>query len=260
MQARLGEDRLENALLTQSAAPLISGVMFQYRVAVRSPDFVIWKQTGYFCNMAKQKYYVVWEGRKPGIYDNWDDCKAQVQGFADAKYKSFESREEAKTAFASNYWKYTAKSASTAKIAARQPRSAIVQESLAVDAACSGNPGDMEYQGVWTADGRKIFHQGPLPDGTNNIGEFLAIVHALALLKQQGRPNVPIYSDSKTAQGWVKKGKCNTKLDPTDRNGKIFELIERAEKWLALNKITNPILKWETEDWGEIPADFGRKG
>jgi viroplasmin and RNaseH domain-containing protein len=101
---------------------------------------------------------------------------------------------------------------------------------------------------------------GPLPDGTNNIGEFLAIVHALALLKVQGKPSLLVYSDSVTAQGWVKKGKCNTKLAQTKRNAKIFELIDRAEKWLAMNKITNPLLKWDTESWGEIPADYGSEG
>ncbi|MBK7939070.1 MAG: ribonuclease H family protein [Lewinellaceae bacterium] len=209
--------------------------------------------------MAKQKFYVVWEGHTPGIYTSWDAAKRQVDGYAQAKYKSFESRAEAEKAFKGNYWAFVKKEAPAAKTAGKIARLNIIRDSLAVDAACSGNPGDMEYQGVYTADGRKLFHMGPLPDGTNNIGEFLAIVHALALLKQQGKPAMPIYSDSKTAQGWVKKGKCNTKLDHTGRNDPIFELIDRAEKWLAVNKITNPILKWETEDWGEIPADFGRK-
>lgn len=209
--------------------------------------------------MTKQKFYVVWEGHTPGIYTSWEAAKRQVEGHAQAKYKSFESRAEAEKAFKGNYWAYVKKDQSSAKTAAKTPRSAIIRESLAVDAACSGNPGDMEYRGVYTADGRELFRMGPLEDGTNNIGEFLAIVHALAMLKQQGKPSMPVYSDSKTAQGWVKKGKCNTKLEHTGRNDKIFELIERAEKWLAINKITNPILKWETEAWGEIPADFGRK-
>ncbi|MCA0234821.1 MAG: ribonuclease H family protein [Bacteroidetes bacterium] len=208
--------------------------------------------------MAKQKFYVVWEGHQPGVYASWDACKKQVDGFAGAKYKSFDTRAEADAALKSNYWKFTKKT-EPAKPVGKVPRSAIIRESIAVDAACSGNPGDMEYQGVWTASGQRLFHVGPLEEGTNNIGEFLAIVHALAMLKQQGKPHMPIYSDSKTAQGWVKKGHCNTKLEHTGRNDKIFELIDRAEKWLAVNKITNPILKWETEDWGEIPADFGRK-
>lgn len=209
--------------------------------------------------MAKQKFYVVWEGRKPGVYTSWDACKQQVEGVAGAKYKSFDSQKEADTAFQSNYWKFVKKADNAPKTAARISSSAIIRESVAVDAACSGNPGDMEYQAVWVADGTKLFYQGPFEDGTNNIGEFLAIVHALAMLKQQGKPDLPIYSDSKIAQGWVKKGKCNTKLEATGRNDRIFELIRRAENWLAVNKITNPILKWETEAWGEIPADFGRK-
>ncbi|MBP6828143.1 MAG: ribonuclease H family protein [Saprospiraceae bacterium] len=209
--------------------------------------------------MAKPKFYVVWEGHTPGIYTSWDAAKRQVDGYAQAKYKSFESRAEAEKAFKGNYWAFVKKDAPAGKTGGKIPRSNIIRESLAVDAACSGNPGDMEYRGVYTADGRELFHMGPLENGTNNIGEFLAIVHGLAMLKQQGKPNMPIYSDSKTAQGWVKKGRCNTKLDHTGDNDKIFELIDRAEKWLAVNKITNPILKWETEDWGEIPADFGRK-
>jgi ribonuclease HI len=179
-----------------------------------------------------------------------------VDGVAQARYKSFESAEEAAKAFKGDYKNYIQRKAPTVKKAAA---GTWIRESVAVDAACSGNPGDMEYKGVWVADGSVLFAMGPLPDGTNNIGEFLAIVHALALLKVQAKPNLPIYSDSVTAQGWVKKGKCNTKLAPTKRNAKIFELIDRAEKWLATNKITNPLLKWDTESWGEIPADYGRK-
>ncbi len=209
--------------------------------------------------MAKQKYYVVWEGHTPGIYTSWEAAKRQVDGFEKAKYKSFDSKDEAEKAFKGNYWAFVKKADSPARPAGKVSRSAIIRESVAVDAACSGNPGEMEYQGVYTADGRRLFHVGPLDDGTNNIGEFLALVHALAMLKQQGRPDMPIYSDSKIAQGWIKNGKCKTKLEPTGRNEQIFILIDRAEKWLAVNRISNPILKWETESWGEIPADFGRK-
>jgi len=207
--------------------------------------------------MAKSKFYVVWEGKKPGIYTSWDECKKQVDGVAQARYKSFESAEEAAKAFKGDYKNFIQRKAPTVKKAAA---GTWIRESVAVDAACTGNPGDMEYKGVWVADGSVLFSMGPLPDGTNNIGEFLAIVHALALLKVQGKPGLPVYSDSVTAQGWVKKGKCNTKLAQTKRNAKIFELIDRAEKWLAMNKITNPLLKWDTESWGEIPADYGRKG
>lgn len=212
--------------------------------------------------MSKKKYYVVWEGRTPGIYDNWDDCKAQIDAFTGAKYKSFEDRDEALRAMGASYWQYVQKQGKTAAPAASKTKispKSIVKESISVDAACSGNPGDMEYRGVWTATGQELFRVGPIPDGTNNIGEFLALVHALALLKREGKPNMPIYSDSLTGRAWVKNKHAKTTLERTGRNDEIFNLLERAEKWLALNAVTNPILIWETKSWGEIPADFGRK-
>ena len=207
--------------------------------------------------MAKQKFYVVWQGRKPGIYTSWKECEAQVSGFENARYKAFDSMVEAEKAFSDNPWKYF-------NIKKREPEqisfsvNQIIKESVAVDAACSGNPGKMEYRGVCVATGEEIFHFGPLEGGTNNIGEFLGIVHALALLKQQNNA-IPVYSDSINAIKWVKKKKCNTKLKPTNENAYLFELISRAEKWLTENDYPNPIIKWETDKWGEIPADFGRK-
>lgn len=212
--------------------------------------------------MAKSKFYVVWKGVNPGIYDNWASCKEQVDGQDGAKYKSFETREEAVEAFEKGYAHYL-KTASSSKAAnglttPKGPVGTPINESLAVDAACSGNPGDMEYRGVYTATGQEIFHIGPLKKGTNNVGEFLALVHGLALLKQKGS-KLPIYSDSRNAIGWVKKKKCKTLLERGSENEQIFDLIERAEKWLNTNTYSTTILKWETADWGEIPADFGRK-
>lgn len=206
--------------------------------------------------MAKSKFYVVWQGVVPGVYESWDMCKAQVSGFENARYKSFESRQEAEKAFSENPWKHLAPPKKNA--AKKTHTTEIINNSLSVDAACSGNPGRMEYRGVYVADGVEIFRSQVFEEGTNNIGEFLAIVHGLALLKQKKSP-IPIYSDSVNAIKWVEKKKCNTKLERTSRNIPVFEMIERAEKWLQQNNYTTRILKWETERWGEIPADFGRK-
>lgn len=211
--------------------------------------------------MAKNKYYVVWKGLNPGIYDNWNECKAQVSGQGGAKYKSFTTREEAAEAFEKGYIHYLKAVSSPKAVAGLEPKAPIgkpINESLAVDAACSGNPGDMEYRGVYTATGQELFHIGPLQKGTNNVGEFLALVHGLALLKQKESP-LPIYSDSRNAISWVKKKKCKTLLERVPENQVIFDLIERAEKWLNENTYTTTIYKWETSEWGEIPADFGRK-
>ncbi|WP_247232038.1 viroplasmin family protein [Telluribacter sp. SYSU D00476] len=207
----------------------------------------------------KQKYYVVWQGRQTGVFTDWKECEAQIKGFQDARYKSFDSLKEAEAAIQRNYWEFVSKKETTP--ATREAPASVgqpIKESIAVDAAWNTATGDMEYQGVYLRTGERIFLQGPFKDATNNIGEFLAIVHGLAYL-QKHNSNLPIYSDSKTAISWVKKKHANTKLELTPRNKPVFEMLQRAERWLADNKYSNQILKWETEYWGENPADFGRK-
>ncbi len=208
----------------------------------------------------KKKFYVVWKGKVPGIYGSWEACKTQITGVKGAQYMSFESKAEAENAFNSSYAAYKGQKKKKPGLSAEElmkigePN----MHSIAVDAASSGNPGKMEYQGVDTKTGKRLFKQGPFPEGTNNIGEFLAIVHGLAFLKERRSDRV-LYSDSRTAISWVRKKRCNTKLEPNSRNRELFDLVERAEKWLHKNSYTTPIVKWETLAWGEIPADFGRK-
>ncbi|MBR5883728.1 MAG: hypothetical protein IKZ17_00705 [Bacteroidaceae bacterium] len=132
-----------------------------------------------------------------------------------------------------------------------------IKQALCVDAACSGNPGPMEYRGVHIPSGKEVFRFGPI-QGTNNIGEFLAIVHALALM-QQKNISMPIYSDSVSGMAWVRNRKANTTLSRTAQTEQALDLVARAENWLRTNQVQVPILKWDTENWGEIPADFGRK-
>ena len=207
-----------------------------------------------------KKYYVVWKGANPGIYDNWDDCKAQITAFPGAKYKSFKNKEEATAAFRTNSDQYLGKNgASKSKTKAISNADKIIWESLSVDAACSGNPGIMEYQGVHTRTKEVFFRMGPYRDATNNIGEFLALIHGMALLKKHNKPNHAIYTDSRTALSWIRNKKVKTTLTKSKENQEVFDLIERGLQWLYQNEITNPLLKWDTKNWGEIPADFGRK-
>lgn len=208
--------------------------------------------------MAKKRYYVVWNGSKPGIYSSWEECQAQIKGIKQALYKAFDTLAEAEQAYASSPRQYIGQGtkAESKKCAATMPAS-IITNALAVDAACSGNPGMMEYRGVYIATGEEIFHFGPM-FGTNNIGEFLAIVHGLALLKQKGI-DIPIYSDSYNALLWIKGKKCKTKLPRDSKSEELFKYVDRAEKWLKENSYTTTLIKWETDKWGEIPADFGRK-
>ncbi|HOI26832.1 MAG TPA: ribonuclease H family protein [Paludibacteraceae bacterium] len=206
----------------------------------------------------KRKYYVVWKGRNPGIYTDWDGCKAQIENFPNALYKSFESEEQAEEAFSCEPKNYLGRRMASAPKIPIDSNIKPELEALAVDAACSGNPGKMEYRGVYVRNGAEAFHVGPFEQGTNNIGEFLALVHGLAYLKQYGFEH-PIYSDSENAISWVKQKKCRTKLILNAKNAVLFDMIARAEKWLATNTYKTKIMKWETAIWGEIPADFGRK-
>ena len=206
--------------------------------------------------MAQNKYYVVWIGVQPGVYDSWEECHQQVEGWKGAVYKGFATREEAEEAInlpPENFIekKTTAKGGRRKKLPKPLPPE-VIRQALAVDAACSGNPGQMEYRAVYLGDMEEKFHFGPV-FGTNNIGEFLAIVHALALYKSRGL-DWPLYSDSRNAILWVKAGKCKTKLERTSDTEEVFKRIDSAEKWLKENSFPNLILKW-----GEIPADFGRK-
>lgn len=212
--------------------------------------------------MSTRKFYVVWEGRSPGIYDSWEECKDQIDGFPGARYKAFPSQDAATEAFrgdASEHIGVLKAIASHNPVAVNYSAfPEIILDSIAVDAACSKNPGPVEYRGVDTKTGITLFKVGPLADGTNNIGEFLAIVHALAMTAQQGVAT-PIYSDSRTALAWVRDRKCKTTLQRTPNNARIFELMQRAETWLQTHSYANRLIKWKTEEWGEIPADFGRK-
>lgn len=208
----------------------------------------------------KEKFYTVWKGSRPGIYTSWKDCKAAITNYKGAQYKAFPTFEAAKKAYNGNYDDYKGKKIASSALSKEQidkigePN----YNSISVDAASSGNPGIMEYRGVDTKTKKELFKQGPFKQGTNNIGEFLALVHGLAFLKQQHSDSI-IYTDSKTAMSWVRKKSCNSKLPENPENKEVFDLVRRAISWLEKNTYTTTIVKWETKAWGEIPADFGRK-
>lgn len=214
--------------------------------------------------MAQRKFYVVWEGLQPGIYDSWEDCKTQVDGYKGAQYRAYDSCEAATAAFRKKmdveemeFYKFLTKKREIRPNYAANPDIAL--NGLAVDAACDKNPGgNVEYQGVVVGTGERLFHVGPFPGGTNNIGEYIGIVHALAYLAQKGDQSTPIYTDSRTALSWVRRrhNRSTVELPP---DSKLKELLDRADRWIATHAWLNPIYKWNTEEWGEIPADFGRK-
>ena len=214
------------------------------------------------------KYYVVFKGHNPGVYDNWEEVKIQTTGFPGALFKGYATSEEASQA----YRNYTGtedrdelfRLISTVAMAPSSGEKnfhdnpEIDHDAWAVDASCLGNPGKMEYRGVDLNTGNVIFQMGPFEDATNNIGEYLALVHAMALMAKKGEYH-NIYTDSRTALSWYTKRKVNTRLKQTPRNAKIFELLARASVWVNTHNFPAKVMKWQTERWGEIPADYGRK-
>lgn len=220
--------------------------------------------------MLRKKYYVVWRGRHTGVFDDWNDVLEQIDGYDGAMFKSFDSPEAAATAFRNAARRDEQQELGNLLASAPRPLPKAGQpdymtipeidlDGWAVDASCLGNPGVMEYQGVELKTGRVLFRVGPFDDATNNIGEFLAIVHALSLMAREGQWHT-IYSDSVSGMAWVRNRKVKTQLAPTLRNKRVFELLARALAWLNTHTYPCRILKWQTELWGEIPADFGRKG
>lgn len=216
--------------------------------------------------MAKVKYYVVWVGNKPGVYTNWTECQSQVNQFEGAKFKSFESKAEADKAYQAG-WKSSWGQGSGVKSKSAQAKGQssvhstleeIDYDSISVDVGTQGNPGPTEYKGVDTRTGEIIFSHGPVNKGTNNLGEFLAIVHALALLKSQNSKKT-VYTDSVNAMKWVKQKAVSSTLVRDESTQEIWTLVDRAEKWLQTNQYENKVLKWQTKAWGEIKADYGRK-
>ena len=205
--------------------------------------------------VTKHKFYVVWKGRKPVVFTTWADCEKQVKGFEGAQYKAFETRASAETALKGKFEDYKGKPQAVRQwlFAPHPPR----LPSVTVDAACSGSPGPLEYRGVNTENGEEIFRAGPFPDGTNNVGEFLAIARALEWLARRNL-EWAVYTDSETAMSWVRARKCKTNLKRSPSNTMLFQLIARAEESLKSFKSIR-VFKWDTQAWGENPADFGRK-
>lgn len=208
--------------------------------------------------MAKQKYYVVWVGKEPGIYKTWLECERQIRNFDGAIYKSFVDEGLAHQAYKDDHTNYIGKDFGKLKEQEKKIYGKPIEDSICVDAACSGNPGIMEYRGVDKLSGAELFRMGPFQYATVNIGEFLAIVHGLAYLAERDF-DFPIYTDSRTAMKWVRDKRINTKLERVSINERVFVLLDRAVKWLETHDYSNKIIKWETAAWGEIPADFGRK-
>ena len=207
---------------------------------------------------SKNKFYVIWKWKNIWIFNSWEECKKNVIWFSDAKYKSFSHKKDAEIAL-KEWWEKYYKDKDKKHSVINDFDIPYFSNGIAVDAACSGNPWEMEYRWIELKTWIEIFHESFMI-WTNNIWEFLAIVHWLKYLWNDNRV---VYSDSKIAISRVNQWKCKTLLN-SKKNLKydfseLFIAIESAESRIKENGIKHNILKWDTEKRWEIPADFWRK-
>ena len=209
-----------------------------------------------------KRFYVVFAGRQPGVYDDFNVAMEAAEAFRRFDRKS-DSRSIGALLINATEQKRKEQGARGRedRIETKTDYFAFPEIDLngwAVDASCMGNPGVMEYRGVELMSGKEIFRVGPFKKGTNNIGEFLAIVHALALMQQKGERHT-VYSDSVSGMAWVRNRKVKTQLARNKDTEPVFRMMERALSWLNTHQYDVQIRKWDTDRWGEVPADFDRK-
>ncbi len=203
--------------------------------------------------MKKQKYYVVWVGRALGVFNTWEECQQSISGFPGAKHKAFDCPKEAQAALSDGWEMHWGKAAIT------ETGSKPDGLCLCVGAAWNVETRVLKYCGVLHPEWASTFHLNSIPGATNNIGEFLAIVYALAWLKEQGI-SAPVYSDSITALSWVRRKSVQScAVGSAHASAKVEKMIAHSLKWLNDNTDHNPVCKWNTSEWGENPAHFERR-
>ena len=192
-----------------------------------------------------KKYYVVWQGLKPGIYDSWPQAQAQVKGRKDAQFMGFESFEQASQAYAQPYAKALAarnkasgkantsgkKSSTNSKATIKaKTKAAAIKNSADVniysDGACSPNPGKAGTGiAIYYGDKLNSLWYGLFePNGTNNSAELYGLLEAFKMAQHFVKQNlsVQVLSDSKYsidcitkwASGWRKKGWTRPNNEP----------------------------------------------
>ena len=230
----------------------------------------------------KSKWYVIYRGRRVGVYDNWRECEQETRGFPDAKFASFDTYEEARCSFLKECicgggdceWVQKAfpsictssPSGDTWRTCEGGPEIPCV----CTDAACT-NPvgGDVEYRCVRisnkTAAVEQLFAFGPFRLGSNNIGEYVGLVRALMWTStHDSLGSAPIYTDSRVAISWVSNpvapgSNTTIKAIGDDLRAELKYCDDWIKTPVAKKEVLKRVRHWKTSCWGEIPADYGRK-
>ena len=100
------------------------------------------------------------------------NVKRRSRAIRTLSFKAFGSEQEALRAYEDGAYAFARRHSVPEEM--QSTTSTPIPEAIVVDAACAGNPGVMEYRGLYLPSRTTLFEMGPFPLGTNNIGEFLA--------------------------------------------------------------------------------------
>ena len=171
--------------------------------------------------MSTKKFYAVAKGVRPGIYTNWPEAKAQIDGFAGALYKGFPTYKEAE-----EWLKKPVLRPASAKSGSEHPKSPACSDprkdplnpdpnrvTIYTDSGSSGNPGPGGYGVVQVYNGQVKEITGGFRHTTNNRMELMGVIVALRQLEFRDRP-VTVYTDSSyvvngITKGWAKSWRKN---------------------------------------------------
>lgn len=189
-------------------------------------------------SMARNKFYAVANGRKPGIYSSWPEAEAQVKGYGGAKYKGFVSRREAEAWMDDPRW-----GESKGMIKKREihklPASSGASIEIYTDGGAINNPGPGGYGVVLLVNGELRELSEGYQHTTNNRMELMACIKGIEALPSSSE-KVALFSDSQyvvngISKGWAKAWRRRNWLK-SDGNPAV-----NADLWARLLDLTEGI-------------------
>lgn len=189
--------------------------------------------------MAKVKFYAVRNGVKPGIYNTWDECKAQVSGYSGAEYKSFATLEEAQAYVGLGN---SESNDVAANVILQEPWKEKIQEDIKngylvayTDGSYDKSSGKYSY-GIVIIDEKleekylKDIGENPEYAKSHNVaGELLAALTSIAYAISTGRRKIKIYHDYEGVAKWITgewQAKMQVSKDYLKTYNDIKEMIE----------------------------------
>lgn len=168
------------------------------------------------------KFYAVRKGKTPGVYTSWDECKAQVDGFSGAEYKSFKLKTEAE-AYIGN------KAEKSVMNNSAQTANTIDVEAY-VDGSYNSETNEFSYGMVILQNGEELkfaekYEDKELATMHNVAGEIKGAEAAMKYAVDKGLTNITIYHDYEGIAKWC-LGEWKTNKDGTKAYKEYYESIK----------------------------------